>query len=143
MNAKFFLDTNIMVYTFDAGAPQKKRRAQELVEQALRTQVGVVSTQVVQEFLNVATSKFSAPLTFSDAQQYLQDILAPLCTVFPSIDLFRQALILQQETHYSFYDSLIIGGALQAGCDTLYSEDLQHGQQIRGLRILNPFTSSS
>ena len=62
---------------------------------------------------------------------------------FPSIDLFRQALILQQETHYSFYDSLIIGGALQAGCGTLYSEDLQDGQQIRGLRILNPFTSTS
>jgi len=143
MSAKFFLDTNIVVYSFDADSPQKKRRAQELVEQALRTHEGVVSTQVVQEFLNVATSKFTAPLTFSDAQQYLHDVLAPLCTVFPSIDLFQQALVLQQETKYSFYDSLIIGGALQAGCEILYSEDLQHGQQIRGLRILNPFTSSS
>ncbi|PIV31647.1 MAG: VapC toxin family PIN domain ribonuclease [Zetaproteobacteria bacterium CG02_land_8_20_14_3_00_50_9] len=142
MSAKFFLDTNIVVYTFDAESPQKKRRAQELVEQALRTHEGVVSTQVVQEFLNVATVKFTAPLKFSDAQQFLHDVLAPLCTVFPSIDLFQQALVLQQETKYSFYDSLIIGGALQAGCETLYSEDLQHGQQIRGVRILNPFTSS-
>jgi predicted nucleic acid-binding protein len=90
----------------------------------------------------VATVKFTAPLKFSDAQQFLHDVLAPLCTVFPSIDLFQQALVLQQETKYSFYDSLIIGGALQAGCETLYSEDLQHGQQIRGVRILNPFTSS-
>ena len=143
MSAKFFLDTNIVVYTFDSGAPKKKRRAQELVEQALRTQEGMVSTQVVQEFLNVATSKFTAPLTFSDAQQYLHDVLAPLCTVFPSIDLFRQALVIQQDTRYSFYDSMIIGGALQAGCDTLYSEDFPHGQQIRGLRILNPFTAFS
>ena len=143
MSAKFFLDTNILVYTFDDGAPTKQRRAQELVEQALRSHEGVVSTQVVQEFLNVATTKFSAPLTFSDAQQYLHDVLAPLCTVFPSIDLFRNALALQQETRFSFYDSLIIGGALQAGCDALYSEDFQHNQQIRGLRILNPFISSS
>ena len=143
MSAKFFLDTNIVVYTFDADSPQKKPRAQELVEQALRTLEGVVSTQVVQEFLNVATVKFTAPLTFSDAQQYLHDVLAPLCTVFPSIDLFQQALVLQQETTYSFYDLLIIGGALQAGCEILYSEDLQDGHQIRALRIVNPFTSSS
>ncbi|MGD9850814.1 MAG: PIN domain-containing protein [Nitrospirales bacterium] len=139
MSAKFFLDTNILVYTFDNGAPKKQRRAQELVEQALRTQEGVVSTQVVQEFLNVATTKFAAPLVFSDAQQFLHDVLAPLCAVFPSVDLFRQALILQQETRYSFYDSLIIGGALQAGSEILYSEDLQHGQRIRELHILNPF----
>lgn len=142
MSAKFFLDTNIVVYTFDAESTQKKRRAQELVEQALRTHEGVVSTQVVQEFLNVATVKFTAPLKLSDAQQFLHDVLAPLCTVFSSIDLFQRALVLQQETKYSFYDSLIIGGALQAGCETLYSEDLHHGQQIRGVRILNPFTSS-
>jgi predicted nucleic acid-binding protein len=103
----------------------------------------VVSTQVVQEFLNVATSKFTTPLTFSDAQQYLHDVLGALSTVFPSIDLFRNALALQQETRFSFYDSLIIGGALQAGCDALFSEDLQHNQQIRGLKILNPFLSSS
>jgi len=139
MSAKFFLDTNILVYTFDSGAPKKKRRAQELVEQALRNLEGFVSTQVVQEFLNVATSKFAVPLKVSDAQQYLQDVLNPLCSVFPSIDLYRQALTLQQETRYSFYDSLIIGGALQAGCGKLYSEDLQHGQQIRGLQIINPF----
>lgn len=139
MSAKFFLDTNIVVYTFDTTAPQKKRRAQELVELAVRTLEGVVSTQVVQEFFNVAMTKFVRPLTFHDAQQYLHDVLAPLCTVFPSIDLFRLALDLQHETQYSFYDSLIIGGALQAGCETLYSEDLQHGQKIRHLHILNPF----
>lgn len=143
MSAKFFLDTNIMVYTFDVRAPKKKERAQELVEQALRTHEGVVSTQVVQEFLNVATTKFAIPLKLSDAQQYLQDVLNPLCSVFPSIDLYRQALVLQQDTKYSFYDALIIGGALQAGCEALYSEDLQHGQQIRGLQVLNPFLSVS
>ncbi len=142
MSAKFFLDTNILVYTFDGDSPKKKSRAQELVEQALRTHEGVVSTQVVQEFLNVATAKFAVPLALSDAQQFLHEVLDPLCTVFPSIDLFRQALTLQQQTKYSFFDSLIIGGALQAGCEILYSEDLQHGQQIRGLHILNPFASA-
>ncbi len=141
MSARYFLDTNIVVYTFDASAVRKKRRAQELMEHALQTQEGVVSTQVVQEFLNVATTKFTSPLKPADVQQYLHDVLAPLCTVFPSIDLFRHALELQRETHYSFYDSLIIGGALQAGCETLYSEDLQHSQRIHSLQIINPFLS--
>jgi hypothetical protein len=62
----------------------------------------MVSTQVVQEFLNVAASKFTAPLTFSDAQQYLHDVLKPLRTVFPSIDLFRQALVIQQDLAIRF-----------------------------------------
>ena len=94
------------------------------------------------EVLAKKTVKFAAPLTFFDAQQFLYDVLARLCAVFPSIDLFQQALVLQQETKYSFYDSLIIAGVLQAGCETLYSEDLQHGQQIRAVRILNHFASS-
>jgi predicted nucleic acid-binding protein len=141
MSAKFFLDTNVLVYTFDSQAMRKKRRAQELVEQALETQQGVISTQVVQEFLNVATTKFARPLSYPDAQQFLHEILAPLCTVFPSVDLFRQTLGIQDETQNSFYDSLIISGALQAECEILYSEDLHHGQQIRHVRILNPFES--
>ena len=142
MSAKFFLDTNILVYTFDSRATRKKGRAQDLVDQALQSQDGVVSTQVIQEFLNVATTKFHRPLTLHDAQRYLQEVLAPLCIVFTSIDLYRQALDLQHETRYSFYDSLIIGGALQAGCQTLFSEDLQHGQHIRSLQIINPFISA-
>jgi predicted nucleic acid-binding protein len=100
---------------------------------------GIVSTQVVQEFLNLATRKFAHAFTGTDLGAFLDSVLAPLCQVFPDADLFRSALELKDETGYSFYDSLIVAGALRAGCVRLYSEDLQGGRTIRGLRIENPF----
>jgi predicted nucleic acid-binding protein len=142
MNDKFFLDTNILVYTFDDGDPGKRDRARALVTEALAESSGAISYQVIQEFLNAALRKFSKPLTAADAERYLTVVLEPLCTVFASIDLFRQALDISGRWKYTFYDSLIIASALQAGCSVLYSEDLQHGQKIGNLRILNPFVES-
>jgi predicted nucleic acid-binding protein len=142
MNDKFFLDTNILVYTFDDGDPGKKDRARALVAEALAESRGAISYQVIQEFLNAALRKFSKPLTAADAERYFTIVLEPLCTVFASVELFHQALDISGRWKYTFYDSLIIASALQAGCSVLYSEDLQHGQKIGGLRILNPFVES-
>ena len=139
MPAEFFLDTNILVYTFDATHPAKQARARELVEHALEHRTGVISYQVVQELLNVATRKFARPLGPQQAQRYLNEVLEPLCGVFAGIDLYRKALALQERWRYSFYDCLIIASALQAGCRTLYSEDLQNGQSIETLTIVDPF----
>lgn len=139
MSAEFFLDTNILVYTFDAARPAKQAKARELVENALEHQTGVISYQVVQEMLNVATRKFARPLGPQKAQRYLTEVLEPLCAVFASIDLYGKALALQERWRYSLYDCLIIASALQAGCRTLYSEDLQHGQSIETLTIIDPF----
>ncbi len=139
MNGKYFLDTNILVYSFDHRARQKQTKSQELIEAALQEHLGIISTQVLQEFLNVATTKFSRPLSALDTYRYLDSVLAPLCEVYPSLAHYRQALNIQTETHYSFYDSLIIAAAIHANCDILYSEDFQHDQKIRGLRIVNPF----
>ena len=139
MSAEFFLDTNVLVYTFDASRPDRRARARELVETALESSAGVISYQVVQEFLNVATRKFVSPLSAPQALHYLTDVLDPLCSVYASIALYRRAVDLQDRWRYSFYDSLIIAAALQAGCRTLYSEDLQDGQAIESLSIINPF----
>lgn len=139
MNDKYFLDTNILIYSFDRHTSRKTRRSQEVLEHALETHQGILSTQVIQEFLNVATTKFSKPLTSSDAYQFLDTVLLPLCAVYPSAELYRLALELQSDTQYSFYDCLIIAAALQANCTTLYSEDLHHGHNIRGMIIRNPF----
>jgi predicted nucleic acid-binding protein len=139
MSAKYFLDTNILVYSFDADHPAKRERALGLIGEALQSGLGIISTQVIQEFLNVATRKFAAPLKPEDGKAYLKMVLAPLCKVVPDQALYESSLDLQQETHYSFYDALILAGALRGGCEILYSEDLQAGQQIRGLRIINPF----
>jgi predicted nucleic acid-binding protein len=59
--------------------------------------------------------------------------------VFPSAELYDHALQLRAETGYSFYDSLIVAAALEAGCKTVYSEDLQHNRKLHGLEIKNPF----
>ena len=138
MSAKYFIDTNIFVSSFDHRQPEKQQRARALILGALETGSGIISTQVIQEFLNVATLKFATPLTIEDSKTYLRQVLNPLCQVYPTLLLYETCLDIQAETKYSFYDSLILAAAIQGGCDTLYSEDLQDGQQVRKLRIVNP-----
>lgn len=139
MNAKFFIDTNIIVYCFDDRTPDKKTRSLALIADALQTGNGIISWQVIQEFLNVATRKFKVPLKPEDAKLYLQKVLHPLCQVFPDLDIYQNALDLQGKTNYSFYDALILAGALREGCSILYSEGLHDGHQVDGLKIVNPF----
>jgi predicted nucleic acid-binding protein len=136
---RVFLDTNIFVYTFDSSSPRKRERARKLVTQALESRSGVISYQVVQEFLNVATRKFTKPMTPSEAQVYLSRVLMPLCEVFPDASLYSHALSIADETGLSFYDSLILSSASAADCPVLLSADLQHGRTIRGVQIRNPF----
>jgi predicted nucleic acid-binding protein len=141
MSARVFLDTNILVYCFDHSDKKKQQQADALVDAALRDHSGVISNQVIQEFLNVASRKFVKPMTPTEARTYLQTVLSPLCEVFSSIALYQQALSVQEETGYSFYDCLIIAAALEAKCEILYSEDLHPGHTVRGLTIQNPFVA--
>jgi predicted nucleic acid-binding protein len=143
MSVKFFLDTNIFVYSFDPRDKIKQKISMELINQALDTQNGMISYQVIQEFLNVSTRKFSKPLSVDDAKYYLQKVLDPLCQIYPNIDIYSEALLLSKRTGYSFYDSLILVSALAGNCKEIYTEDLQDNQQITGLTILNPFKGSS
>ncbi len=139
LSGLFFLDTNIFVYTFDSTAPEKCQIAQQLIGNALQTRRGVISTQIVQEFLNVASRKFTRPMTVSDSQAYLRTVLLPLCQHYPSNSFYERALLIKAETGYSFYDSLVVTAAIESGCTTLLSEDMQNGQVIRELTIVNPF----
>ncbi len=104
MSDRFFIDTNIFVYTFDSKSPKKNRVARELVSTALAKQSGVISTQVIQEFINVALRKFSPPMSTPEANLYLNDVLYPLCEVFPDDHLYRSALEIREITGFSFYD---------------------------------------
>lgn len=136
----FFLDTNIFVYALLASEPLKKQRALQLLEQALASHTGCISYQVIQEFANVATRKFAKRFTADECKQFVDAAMQPLNRVASNPELIHTALNLQAETGYSFYDCLILAGALQAGATTLYTEDLQHNQLIGGtLRIVNPF----
>lgn len=139
MAGRFFLDTNILVYTFDSVSTAKRDRSRELVETALTSGEGVISYQVVQEFLNVSGRKFAVPLRPTDQIRYLENVLSPLCEIYPSDAFYRRGIEIHERYGYGFYDSLIIAGALNTGARTLYSEDLQHGQRIERATIVNPF----
>ena len=139
MSDRFFLDTNIFVYSFDQSAPAKARRAAQLIREALTTQKGVISYQVVQEFFNVAMKRFSKPMPAADAGQYLVAVFRPLLAVHSSQALYAEALFLHAQSGLSWYDSLIVSAAILARCEILYSEDLQHGQRFRSLEVRNPF----
>jgi predicted nucleic acid-binding protein len=139
MSDRFFLDTNIFVYSFDRSAAAKARKATQLIRKALTTQKGIISYQVVQEFFNVALRKFSQPMKAADAEQYLGTVFRPLLGVHSSQALYAEALHFQARSGLSWYDSLIVSAAIQAQCDFLYTEDLQHGQRFGSLEVANPF----
>lgn len=141
MPGKFFLDTNIFVYSFDATALEKQRQARELIKSALQSGNGHISFQVIQEFFNVATKKFETPMSLPGSKEYLDKVFMQLEVVYPDGEYINTALDIAATTGYSLYDSLILSAALKAGCNTLYTEDLQDGQKIRNLTIVNPFTA--
>lgn len=139
MNARFFLDTNIFVYSFDRGAPAKARRATQLIRQAVATRKGIISYQVVQEFFNVALRRFAQPITVAEAEQYLATVFRPLLAVHSSQALFGLALRLSDRYRVPWYDSLILAAAMEGQCSLVYTEDLHHGQRFEKLQVENPF----
>jgi predicted nucleic acid-binding protein len=139
MSAKFFLDTNIFIYSLGGTPAGKARRAAELVREAIASRNGIISYQVVQEFFSVAFRRFAPPMTAVQAEQYLASVFHPMLAVQSSSALLADALRLYERHRLSWYDSLIIAAALEAQCGVLYSEDMRHGQTFGDLRIENPF----
>ena len=136
---RYFLDTNIFVYTFDPLADIKRRIATELVRSAKRDGLAVISFQVIQEFCSVAIRRSEQTPTPGELRSYVRNVMAPLCEVHSSIELYESCLNIREQTGYSFYDSLIVAAAGSAGCQTLYTEDLDDGRTIAGVKIVNPF----
>jgi predicted nucleic acid-binding protein len=139
MSGVDFLDTNVLIYSVDAAHPEKRDTARAIVADAIARRAAVISFQILQETLHVITRKFRVILKDADAAHFLADVLVPLCRVQPSQALYDKALEVQSRQKLSFYDSLVVAAALEAGCKRLLSEDMQHGQRIGGLRIENPF----
>jgi predicted nucleic acid-binding protein len=136
MSARSFLDTNVLVYTDDGDAPDKKARALELVADCRRDGSGVVSTQVLQEYFVAATRKLGVDAAVARRKTELfgrlQVVAIGLDDILASIDLHRLHAL-------TFWDALIVRAALAAGCRRLYSEDLQDGWRLEGLEVVNPF----
>jgi predicted nucleic acid-binding protein len=135
MSGKAFIDTNILVYSVAEGEG-KAAQARELI---LTNHPVTLSTQVINEFLSVTTRKNILPreLSFSHAREFMN----ALCCVAVETTTIEHALQLLEAHSLSLWDSLIVASALDAGCDILYTEDLQHGQIIEDqLTIINPFS---
>ena len=143
MPAENFVDSNVFAYMFDRSAPDKLQRARELVYGLLQDGTGCISYQVVQEALNVVAGRFGEPADVVAA--FLEEVLIPfwqINLIIPTPELYRSGLRVHARYGFSFYDSLIVAAALEAGCTTLYTEDLQDGQRIQGLTIRNPFAET-
>lgn len=134
MTAKAFIDTNVLVYAF-SDQNDRSDRAAELIASG-----GVVSVQVLNEFVDVARRKLQQD--WSAVQRALDDLHLLLDPPLPlTTELHRAAVVLSRKYGFRIYDSLIVSAAKSSGCLTLYTEDLQHGQEIAGVLVQNPFLS--
>lgn len=131
-----FIDTNVLVYADSADAGDKQTRASALIAQYLRDGAGVISTQVLQEFVNAAIRKLGLPLDLVRARVRLYSRFE---TVHASPAAVLDALDLHALHGVSVWDALILQAARQSGCVQLLTEDLQAGAVIGGVRIVNPF----
>ena len=137
MTGKAFFDTNVLVYAFVVRASSKSDPRTELAERTLSLG-GVVGVQVLNEFTDVATRKFK--MGWDLVEQYLSVIDALCGRAVPlTVETQAAAIDISKQYGYRIYDSLILAAAAQAGCTTVYSEDMQHGQTIGKLTIVNPF----
>lgn len=135
MPGKIFLDTNILVYAQDAGLPQKQGKSRQIILQLSESGIGVISTQVMQEFYVAATRKLGVkPL----AAKGVLKTLAVFEIVQVSPDLIQEAVDCSILNQVSFWDALILASAAAARCSILYSEDLAPGQSILGVKVENP-----
>ena len=126
-----FIDTNVLIYAHGAGAKSETARKVILAG-------GVISVQVLNEFAVVLCRRFRSE--WAEIADALADVRTALGPVRPiDVEIHLHAVALARSHGFSFYDALIVASALDAGCDTLLTEDLQAGRRVDGLRIVNPF----
>ena len=132
MNAKAFLDANIIIYAFSSNDPRRDKA------EALLHAGDIISVQVLNEFVNVSRRKIHRDWDeIQDALTILRALLDPPQPL--TIDTHEVAIGVAREYGFGFYDALVVAAALRAGCPMLYSEDLHAGQVIERLTIHNPF----
>ena len=135
-----FFDTNVLVYAATGQDKDKRDMARELISHALEVNHdGVITVQVMTEFINVMQSRFKVPAKEIDdwvSQFY------PLLATEVTMDVVRNAMYVKEEYGIQYYDALIVSAAEKLGCHEIVSEDLNDGQLYRGMRAINPFKTS-
>jgi predicted nucleic acid-binding protein len=136
-----FVDTNILVYAFAGNDSLRSPAAQELVTRLMDSKTLRTSTQVLQELFVTLTRKIKPALGSEQALRYL-DLVATWPVAVIDYSLIRAAIELAGKHRLSFWDALVIVAADRSGASRLYTEDLQDGQRILGLEIVNPFAGA-
>ena len=134
--SRTFLDSNVLVYSDDPRDPAKQQTALNLIKIYLRGRTGVVSLQVLQEYFVSATGKLKLD---AELARRRVEVFAKFHVSEPTVNDILAAIDLHRLHGFSFWDALILRMAKQAGCRLLLSEDMQHGQEIDGVKIVNPF----
>jgi predicted nucleic acid-binding protein len=142
MSDKYFVDTNILMYAHDSAAGVRHDRAKALIETLWRERSGVVSTQVLQEFVVNLRRKTARPVEAKKVRDIIKDYLSWRVIVNDGESILA-ALQVAERYRISFWDALVIQSAQVAGADILYSEDLSDGQLYGSVRVVNPLTGSA
>jgi predicted nucleic acid-binding protein len=133
---KSFVDTNVLVYAHDYGEQSKRETAQALLAGLEECGCGVISTQVMLEFVSVARGKLKLP---SASIVLILRHYAPWECVIHAPEMINDALLLADMEGISIWDAMLVAAAVRARCRVIYTEDLSDGQVIRGVRVVNPF----
>ena len=136
-----FVDANVLVYVRDASQRAKQQAAASWMDHLWQTGTGRLSTQVLSEFFVTVTRKLDPGMTVSDAGADVRDLLAWRPVPITG-ELVTQAWQAQDRFQFAYWDALIVAAAHQAGCDRLLTEDLQDGQDLEGLLVVDPFRTS-
>lgn len=142
MNANIFIDSNILVYAHCQDVPEKQNIACELIADCLRYGIGVISPQVLGEFFVTITKKVSRGLSDENARLQM-DAFKGLTVIDIDRAMVMRALDIKIRYQLHYWDALIIASAQHAGCKTVVTEDLSHGQKYAGLTVNNPFLGTA
>jgi predicted nucleic acid-binding protein len=134
--SRAFFDTNVLVYSDDPRDSAKQRTALKLIKEHLLLRTGVVSLQVLQEYFVTTTGKLKLDAELAKRRV---EAFAKLHVAEPAVNDILAAIDLHRLHGFSYYDALILRMAKQTGCRVLLTEDMQHGQEFEGVRIVNPF----
>jgi len=136
MIAQFFIDTNVLLYADDHGAPEKRERAKNLIRETMHDHNGRVSLQVLQEYFSAATRKLKLDVSLARRQV---ELYSRFDVVRLNPNDLMAAIDLHRLHQFSIWDALILRAAMISGCRRLYTEDLQAGFRLDSLEIVNPF----
>lgn len=141
MSSSYFVDTNVLVYARDTSEPHKQPRAEAWIEYLWKMRAARISTQVLQEYYQTVTRKLKPGLTPEEARADIRD-LGLWKPIQVDASILEQAWRFEDKFRFSWWDALIVAAAHRMECRFLLTEDLNAGQIVDGIEIINPFQSA-